>query len=189
MKFLSKTIAGGVLFLIPLVVLVVILEKALTIIHKLLNPLLKSFPNNMIGGIGVHELIAACILIIICFLAGLLASTSAAKSLIKMLETKVLSLIPGYSFIQTLLGTPAGADKNMPVVIVQFDDYSQLAFLVDELDDGNKMIYIPSSPTPLSGGIFIVESDRVKPSSLTSKQAMRLMTQVGRGAAGYRFKV
>jgi len=77
-------------------------------------------------------------------------------------ETGVLWRIPGYGFLKALTDS---LDKEHGVtlrpVLVRFDDYSQLAFEVDQLPDGRKVIYIPSAPNPRAGSVLVLDKDRV----------------------------
>jgi uncharacterized membrane protein len=69
----------------------------------------------------------------------------------------------------------------MRPVLVRFDDYSQLAFEVDQLSDGRKVIYIPSAPNPRAGSVLVLDADRVAPVNLSFLAAVRSLRALGRG--------
>src|SRR6476660_7535281 len=55
---IRTTIAGGFLFLLPLVVLILIFRKASGLLQTLLHPLLKPIENITFIGVGLYNLIA-----------------------------------------------------------------------------------------------------------------------------------
>ena len=121
-------------------------------------------------------------LLLACFLAGLLTRLSFANTLVKKAETGVLWRIPGYGFLKALtdgLGKEHGS--SLRPVLVRFDDYSQLAFEVDQLPDGRKVIYIPGAPNPRAGSVLVLDGDRVEPVPLSFMAAVRSLRALGRG--------
>jgi uncharacterized membrane protein len=101
LKIMKATFLGGILFLAPLILLVVIFEKAYNIVQKITLPLVSHFPRIKFLGLAVQELTGIIIIIIIiCFLAGILGRTAKAQKLVQKLEDGILSFIPGYSFIK-----------------------------------------------------------------------------------------
>jgi len=95
-KFLKTTFLGGILFLVPFIVLIAILEKALDVARKAVDPL----ADALFHGTSVHayagHLLAFGLLLVLCFLAGLAAKTSFARKSVDELEKKVLARVPGY---------------------------------------------------------------------------------------------
>jgi uncharacterized membrane protein len=101
LQFLRTTLVGGLLFLVPIIVLVVILGKALAIAHKLVDPLAERLPVHSAIGLRTPMLLAVAIIVLFCFLAGGLARTALAKKLVRSLETAVLADVPGSVYSMT----------------------------------------------------------------------------------------
>ena len=95
LQFLRTTLVGGLLFLVPIMVLVVVLGKALALAHKLVDPLAEHLPVHSVIGLRTPILLAIAIIVLFCFLAGLLARKALAKKLVRGLETAVLANVPG----------------------------------------------------------------------------------------------
>ncbi len=72
-------------------------------------PMADWLPVDTIGGIALANLIAIVAIILVCFLAGLVARNAMASGLVKTLESKVLMKIPGYTIIKGIKG---GFDKD-----------------------------------------------------------------------------
>ena len=73
---LRMTIVGGVFFLAPFLLLIIILGKALQIIRAVTVPLAGLIPFESFIGLETPRLLAVFILVLLCFFAGLFAKTS-----------------------------------------------------------------------------------------------------------------
>jgi len=127
--------------------------------------------------------LAIIILIAICFLAGLFSQTKTAKQMVNWLESNLLSNIPGYSFMKNLGEEAAGTApaNSQQAVIVQFDDASQIGFLVEHISEGRAVVFIPDAPSPWTGGVFIFDEERIKPLNVPATSAIKSLQRLGEG--------
>ena len=79
MKFLKTTIIGGLLFLVPVVAVVMIVGKALSVMQAVAEPVAEVLPIDSLGGVAIVNVIAAVVVLLLSFLAGLLARTKPAR--------------------------------------------------------------------------------------------------------------
>lgn len=177
-RFFKDTIVGGVLFLVPIVVLLAILGKAHGISIKIVQPLADA-------GLGAPRLLAVLFVVVFCFAAGLFARTRVARRLGDWLEGTILSKVPGYSLVKGIAESVAGSDRALAreVVLVRFDDAWQIAFLVERIEPGHVAVYIPGAPDPTSGAVMYFTEDRVRPLDVPVKTALKLMRGAGKGSA------
>jgi len=185
MNFLKTTVLGGILFLFPIVIFAVVIGKALKLVDKLAIPIAKVVPIESIGGLAVVHVVAALIVIVLCFIAGLAAKTPAARRLVQSLETNVLDKIPAYALLKAKSGsflTPEDTSEMQPVLI-RFDDSWQVGFDVEKLPDGKSLVFLPGAPDPWSGSVCAVTGDRVKSLPLTIKEVNALMKRLGKGSS------
>ncbi len=185
LRVIKTTLAGGIFFLVPFVLLIVIFEKAFKFVNAIIGPILKDFPGTYIHRQGVKELIVILLIIIICFLIGLFASTPFAKKIIQKIEGSVLSLVPGYSFMKNMSESIVGVDsgKNFPVVMVKANDGWQLAFLIEEFNSDVYTVFIPDAPSPWSGSVLYIEKKNVRKLKISQKQALEFIKKLGAGSA------
>lgn len=184
MQFIKVTVIGGIVFLVPVTVLVMLLGKIVGVLSKLAAPLAAWVPLDRVGGVALADLIAVAGIIAMCFLAGLVARSRAIRRFIDSLESRFLHSIPGYGFIKSLTGSVAGIedDKSMTPVLVNFDDASQVAFKVETLPDGRVVVYIPGAPDPWSGSLFVMEANRVEMLDRSLSQAVKNIRGLGAGS-------
>lgn len=183
-KIIKATFLGGILFLVPLVVLLIILEKGYGIIQKITLPLVNNLPRVHVLGIALQELIGILIIILICFAAGLLARTARAKKLIQKLEDGILSFVPGYSFMKSTNESIMGFEskQDLKVILVPTDAGWQFAFLIEQINENNFTVFIPDAPNPWSGSVVLVEKKDIREIEITQKEALACIRKLGYGS-------
>ena len=85
MNFLKTTVIGGLVFLVPLVVLGLVIGKAIGVMLIVAEPMASFLPVDSIGGVALANLIALACIVLICFLAGLLANEAGEAGLARTL--------------------------------------------------------------------------------------------------------
>lgn len=164
MNFIKTTVIGGLVFLVPVVVIALVVVQAGEVMLAIAEPMAEVIPVESIGGIALANLMVAAILVIVCFLAGLLARTARARKLVESVETAVLQQIPGYSLVKgfsSALGPERTA--NMQPVLVFRGQTSRIGLEVERTDDDRVAVYFPGSPNAWSGIVEIVAADQVSP--------------------------
>ena len=184
LKLIQTTLVGGVLFLVPLVVLVIMLEKALVLAHKLVDPLVHHLPFESVLGLRTPVLLAVALLMLFCLLAGLFARTALARRIVETLEEAVLSKVPGYALLKSTGASMLGVEAAgaYPVVLARFDDAWQLGFEVEALENGLVAVFIPGTPDPQAGSVFFMERSRVVPANRPLGAAMKCLKHYGAGS-------
>ena len=182
-RFLRTTLVGGLLFLVPLVVLGAIVEKALRIAHRVSDPLAnRLFPD---ARPAVLLASAALLLALFCFLAGLLAMAGPARRMIAWLESGLLAKIPGYLLLKAASQSALGVESQSqyPVVLARIEDSWQFGFLVERLPDEHLAVYVPGAPNTMSGSVYFMSAERVRPSEIPMHLAMKCLRGMGAGSA------
>jgi uncharacterized membrane protein len=183
LAFLKTTVIGGIVFLVPLIIFIVIIGKALEIMAVLAMPLAGFLPIESIGGFAVANLISIVSIVLLCFLAGLAARTAIAGKLLNWIESTILSKIPIYAFVKGMTESVAGIQnkEGLKPVLVEFDDRSQIGFEVERIEGGSVAVYVPGSPNPWSGAVLVMKAERVKPLDVPLTSALQSVTDFGQG--------
>jgi uncharacterized membrane protein len=188
LKFIKTTVIGGLLFLVPIVLLIVILEKALNIAKRVVGPLVNYFPDKPVLGIAIATLIAAVLLLILSFIAGLIGQTKAGQSFAGWIEKVLLSKMPGYLMVRGIVSDMAHVNElqggtEQKSVLVRIEDAWQIGVVVDELATGELAVFVPGAPSPISGSLYFLTPDRVRPSGLTMAEATGILRRVGKNSS------
>jgi uncharacterized membrane protein len=183
-RFIKTTIIGGLFFIVPLILLVMVAEKAVAIIRKLFHPLIYQSPDKVIVGIAMDKLIWVFLLLLACFSAGLLAKTLIAKRLVTWIESSVLQYVPGYTFIKSIGKTATGfEEQDMKIVLVKVDDGWQFSFLIEQVNESLYTVFIPNSPDTWSGSVYHVRKDNIIWTDISQKHVIHCLRQMGFGSA------
>ena len=187
-NFLKTTVLGGVLFLVPVVVLIAILEKALGVAQKAAVPL----ADVLFQGTFLHDhayvsdLLALGLLLVVCFLAGLAAKTSFARRSVDALEKKVLAKVPTYDSVKSkflaTLQSQSQEGEAMRHVLARFEDSWQIAFEVERIPGGIITVYVPGAPDPWSGSVCFMTEDRIQAIDPAMSPVMKTLKDLGKGS-------
>jgi uncharacterized membrane protein len=181
-NFLITTSVGGIFFLIPVVILIVVLAKAAGIMMAVAQPMADWLPVDTIGGVALANIIAVVVLVLVCFLAGLLARHALASAFVSKLESKVLVNVPGYLMIKSLV---SGFDESLVAglkpVALQLGSAERVGFEIEKLPDGRSMVFIPSPPNPFSGITQVLPPDQITYLDVSIKQVMEVTENFGHG--------
>ena len=179
--FIRTTITGGILFLLPIVILIIILEKAYAILSVLARPISSRLNAEFLGMNG-SILITIGLIIIICFVSGLFFRSDTAKRWVKTLEERLLVNIPGYALLKSITADTVGerSESSMSPVMIQDGESWSLGFLCEE-GKQHTTVFIPDAPSYDAGEIRVVPSGDVKKLEMTANQFAKTIKGYGKG--------
>jgi uncharacterized membrane protein len=184
-KPFTTTLIGGVVFLLPLIVVIYVLGQGLALAARAAAPLVALLPQKDIGGITLASLVALALLLLLCFGAGLLARAAAGRAFADRFEERLQILYPRYSVIKAMSQGLHGAlgQRVLKPVMARFDDHELIGFDIERLDDGRVVLYLPGAPDAWSGSVVLVPAERVQPLDIDPAQLARSMQRLGLGTA------
>jgi uncharacterized membrane protein len=185
-KLLKSTLIGGVFFLVPLVLLIIALSKAHEIMLKIAQPLSEVIPVDKIGGVAVANILVVLLILLICLFAGLLATRPRFKAFQQYLEEKILGPVPGYRVIKAFLNSLAlyeSSGETMVPVLVALEKHQKLGFEVERSAEDQVVVYLPDTPSFITGVVVIVSSEQVTTLDVPLPRVKDCMEQFGFGAS------
>jgi uncharacterized membrane protein len=183
--FLKTTLLGGLVVIAPLVLTVLILIEAVDLVLNVLTPVVDLLPEKTVGGIAVATLIALGLVIGACFMAGLMLRSERGATLTDWIEKKILSLIPGYNMFRNIVRRIANVQETadlMPAVINTVPGTQVLAFVIEEHEDGDCTVFVPSSPALTVGSIQYVAKEKVRKLDAPIQQVANCILEWGAGS-------
>jgi len=182
--FLKVTLVGGLLVLLPLWVTLLLLLKAIKSALGVLKPIAKLVPQKFVH----HDIVALCLLILICFGVGLIIRTELGRRIGDWLEQRLLGKLPGFSLVRGMIRQFAGDkdEESFQPALVEIEEALVPAFIIEKHADGQFTVFVSSSPTPMAGAIYILQPERVHPVDVPLRKAMVCVTKWGAGAAEMR---
>lgn len=185
LSFLRNTITGGVLFMLPVILIIVLLVKAHEILSKIVAPIADQMPDNILGLDG-SRLIAILLMIAICFFSGLLFRSKRIRKYIGKLEDSFLSLIPGYALMKSVTADAIGdvGERDLVPVVVENDGSKKIGFLTEEQGD-YCVIFFPEPTKSDSGEVIIMPKSSVKKINAPTNKIAQSMKRFGKGLIQY----
>lgn len=183
---LIKGLFIGLLFLLPIGIVVVVFEKLLRISRKVGEALHSMLLPGVESNVAIL-LIAILVLVSIALAAGIFASTAPGKRTFVALERAVLERLPVYTVIRQMVADMSGnldrvdADDALKVVEVSYIDHQRVGFLVGHTPDGRAIVYLPGAPSALKGDVVIVDADKVADTEMKAATVMAAMGRLGTG--------
>ena len=179
-SFLKTTLLGGVLVVLPAWLAVLLLLKALMHLRIFVKPVSTHLPE----GVGHPLVVATLLLIAMCFVVGAVIRTAVGRHAKRAVELNVLERLPGYATLRNLAEQIGELDGNhgFKPALVEIEDALAVGFIVEEHADGRCTVFLPSSPTPAAGTIFIIDGARVHPVNVPVTKALKCVTKWGTGS-------
>jgi len=180
--FLKTTVIGGVVFLVPIVFLIMILTKAAQLMMMVAEPMAEWIPVDSVGGVALANVIAAAAIVVVCFVAGLLARRALVKTTVDKLETKVLTKVPGYVIVKGMLsGLHDDEQYQLKPVMANFGSSQRIGLEIERLQDGRVVVFTPGAPNPWSGIVHIMSADAIEHLDMEMPVYMENVERFGQG--------
>ncbi len=183
MAFLKATIAGGLLFLLPAVLVLIVLGHAMRLAGKVAQPISELLPDIAVGA-GVVTILTVLVLVFVSFLAGLVARTNAGQRIMRRFENSLLGGIPQYQLMKSMAEGLAQVEnaEGVKPALVSIEGGWQIGYLLEQLENGWVTVFLPQAPTPMSGSVMYLPADRVHSLDITMVQAMAIVKRMGVGS-------
>lgn len=184
-KLLKTTVIGGLLFLLPLILVVLLLGHAVHLAGTITRPISNLLTLDRVIGPFGEEVLAIVVLIAITLAAGFLARTRCGRSVGRGFESSFLAGLPAYQMAKSMaegFARVEGAEGVSPI-LVSFEGGWQIGYRVETLCEGWIVVFLPQAPTPMSGQLMFLPAERVRALELSMPEAMMLIKNMGIGSA------
>lgn len=180
-RFIKTTLVGGLLFVLPVWLSVLLLVKSLGALTLIFKPIMKGLPEEV-----NHPFLASVLVLVLgCFVVGLLIQTSLGCICNNAFRTHVLDHIPGYAVLRGLTEqlTHHGYANAFAPCLAEIEEALVPAFIVERHTDGRFTVFVPSAPTPVAGSIYILAPERVHPIDVSVLKVMSCVSKWGSGSS------
>ncbi|MBV8455706.1 MAG: hypothetical protein JO122_03710 [Acetobacteraceae bacterium] len=182
-EFVKTTLIGGLLIILPIYVSIILIAKAVQGIVAAMKPITAVVPAS----VQFRQLVAALVIVAICFIAGLIVRTGPGLRAKNAFERAVLERLPGYTLLRGLAGrfTGRGDEPTFAPALVEIEEALVPALIIEKLDDGSFTVLVPSVPTPMAGALYILPPERVHPVDVPFTSALKVFSKWGAGAGEF----
>lgn len=157
--FLRRTILGGLFVVLPMILIATLLKHAIVAIHEALEPFTAKLPfDPLFPGMW-----AVLTLILLSFLAGLILQIGPVRRLARRCNDWLAERFPLYRLLSGFGENLLEKSGNQPIkaAFAEIENALVPAFVVEELEDGRYVVFVPRAPSPIQGTIYILTRERV----------------------------
>ena len=127
--FVKATIAGGLLFLLPLILVVLLFSHAMR--FAVAHPISQYLTLDKVVGPAGEEFLAVLMLVFISVAAGFVARTALGRNLMRWSENSFLGGLPQYRLVKSVAEGLAQIEnaEDLKPVLVNIEDGWQIGYL------------------------------------------------------------
>jgi len=183
---IKTTLIGGIFFLIPFGVLVLVVNELLDLVLVVTEPIADFLGVDDVFGIAIANIVAWLIILLACFLAGLLARLATISNYSSKIDGFMSEIIPGYRFLKTklsgLLASEEDIERYLFPVTVRMAGGERYGFRINDNSNGEKQtVFLPGAPNPENGFVMIFASEDVTTVDRLPSEIIKAMMHYGRG--------
>lgn len=184
-RFIATTVLGGVVVVLPAVILFLLVRLVFLSIVPILQPVGELFELQDYVQKWMVDLLSLALVIIGFFLLGLMVRTRFGRQFFDRIEQQYLYKLPLYSILRETIRQFTGANKTPFSQVVLVNVFAgpakMLGFVTEELPNNEVAVFVPTGPNPTNGFIFIMPKDKVELVNLKTEDAMRIVIGLGVG--------
>jgi uncharacterized membrane protein len=186
-ELFKTTIIGGASFLLPVALVIFILSYAFRLVKRIAEPISHSLHLDHLAGAGVGAVtvLSVIVLVLISFAAGIVARTAFGRRITLWSENSFLSRFPHYHVIKSMAEGLAHIENasGLKPALINIEDAWQIGYLLEQLENGWVVVFLPQAPAPMSGNVMYMPADRVRLLDITMVQAMSIVKAIGVGSS------
>lgn len=184
--FVSTSLLGGLIVILPIAILVLVGRWLFGLVRSWVGPLTEWVFGRVALPALVEDGLVVLLLLLACFLVGVVVRTRIGRFVHNNLEGRLLSIAPGYSLVKEtvmqFLGRKATPFTKVALVQVFESEVRMTAFVTDEHPDGRYTVFVPTGPNPTSGNIYHLRPERVQLIDAPIETALRTVISCGAGS-------
>lgn len=158
----------GIMAILPVAIIALLLVQVAQVAIAISEPLREALGLKALG-IVLAVLLAAIAVLVLCFVLGAMVRTRLGTLSFAKLEQMVFKKLPFYELVQRLIRGVADQEQSYaPAMVDLYGSGAQVFALVIEDnssqtagDAGSFTIFVPVSPTPAIGTVYVVDRSRV----------------------------
>jgi len=169
--FIKTSFVGGILVLLPIVILMFLFNWAFQVVTNLIQPLTHLIIKNNGMPEILGDMLAIAVIFVVCFIVGSIVSTGFGVLMHSHFDKYLVRIAPGYRLIKEIVGQFFGDKSSSPfsngevarASIFGMDCGTTVTAIVTSRHaDGSYTVFVPTGPNPTSGNMFHLPQEQVE---------------------------
>ncbi|WP_250657602.1 DUF502 domain-containing protein [Alkalimarinus coralli] len=170
-KFVKTSLVGGILVLLPIVILVLLFNWAFNIVTNMIQPLTDLIIKNNGMPEVLGDMLAIMVIFLVCFVIGSIVSTGVGVLMHTHFDKYLARIAPGYRLIKEIVGQFFGDKASSPFAngeVARASIFGKgcgttvTAIVTSRHADGFYTVFVPTGPNPTSGNMFHLPPEQVE---------------------------
>ena len=176
---------SGILALLPLYVFLLVITKAWKSLSSIGTGVAQMLGMKSVLGVGGATVFSGLLIVTIWLVTGLLVRYSFLGAVSKAAEKQLSKYVPDYESYK------AKAEEKLQQkvrilpytsALIRWEEYWQPAYLVEQDQEGNCVVFLPEIPETNKGHVLLVRQDQVRiVESMTANQLDASLKKIGKG--------
>ena len=187
-KSLRNHIVTGFIFLMPVLISIAVIGKFWGKLLTLGNKISKLIRVDTVLGSTGDVIIALILFLLLCIVAGFLIRLSVFRRMSDWLDDKLASFIPGYTDLRKETEGKIGKapkEQAFETCLVQTQEHWKPAYLIDTVENGDAVVFIPAAPTFNTGQVIIAPANNYRKLKIDSTALNAYLKKLGKGLAPF----
>jgi uncharacterized membrane protein len=184
-KNLRNLVMAGLLFLLPIYVSIILLNKAWAPLSAVGKKIAALTGMDSIFGVGGSTIFSVILLVVTLLVCGLLVRFSFVAALGRAAEGWLSKNIPGYETYKALAEDKLSKGaKALPyrAALIRQQEFWQPAYIIEQDANGNYVVFLPDTPETRKGHVLLAKPDQVRVvPAVTANQLEASLKKLGRG--------
>ena len=184
MSWVGKRIFDGFVLLLPLLLSYLLLGALFDLLMGLTLPITDLLPDDLFAEEWEQPITATVVLVVLSFALGVADRSAVVHRGGDWVERRILDRFAPYSVLKSFASRLTATDvpdKLHPALLDVGNDARQIAFIVEEHDDGMLTMFVPIASTPGMGHVQIVPAEKIEKLSVTVMDALGPLFNWGDG--------
>jgi uncharacterized membrane protein len=172
---LRRVLLDGAMVVLPIGAIVLLV---LAILRKVQDA------SERVAGRIEHPVLAAVVLLVLlCLVFGLVVRSALGRTTRRVLERNVFEQIPGYRLVKALTGglLAEHGSRGLRPALAAIEEGQCPALVMEELADGRLVVFVPGTPAPMSGALYVFTPDKVTYLDVPLLTFMKVVSSWGLG--------
>ena len=181
-----RLIATGFVLVLPAVLAGIVIGRIYSFLGSLLQPLLDVLPGTAFRSPSVRAVAVVVGIVLLLLGVGLLARTVRGKAIGRWLEKTFLRHLPLYNVLRSLAWTLGAREEgeSMTAALLEIGPgVRQFGLIVDRHPDGSVTVFLPESPNPAVGTLFVLDASLVTELRVPARSVVSCFPRWGYGTA------
>jgi uncharacterized membrane protein len=188
-KSYQTLILGGIFLIFPLLIVIVLIEKAVQLLLPLGKKLSEIFELHSVFGTAAVTIVCLVLILLLCLLGGVLVNKGFVHQYSRKVEEKLFLFFPSFQMLKyRLLGDKGTKSSEIwEAILIKEENTYRIAFITDESKDGHIAVYIPDAPRMDAGEIRYFKKGECDYLRITMGEAMSALNGFGKGIKALEF--